>query len=99
MPIPSLLKMIFINPFLDEIPSIFIDSLSLLNNSLIDIFKFTSSKETKVSPSNGALLIMDNFSIETLALGKFRNKLKSASAKATLASTFSLIDDKILALI
>ena len=91
--------MIFIKPFLDEIPSILIGSLSPLNNSLIDIFRFNSSKATKVSPSNGALLIIESFSIDTLALGKFLNKLKSASAKATLASTFSLMEVKILALI
>ena len=91
--------MILIKPFLDETPSIFIGSSSLLKSSITDIFKFNSSKATNVSPANGALLIMESFSIETLAFGKLLNKLKSASLKATLASTLSLIDFKILALI
>lgn len=92
--------MILINPFLDEIPSILIGSFSPLNNSLIDIFRFNSSNETKVSlPSNGALLIIESLSIRTLAFGKFLHKLKSASAKATLASTLSLMVFSIFALI
>ncbi len=77
-----------IKPSLELIPSIFIASLSPLKSSLIDIFKINSPKETKVSPSKGALLMMANFSIVTFALGKLLNKLKSASAKLTLASTF-----------
>ena len=98
-PIPSLLKIMFINPFLVEMASMFNGSFSPLKSSITDIFKFNSSNATKVSPSNGALFMIDNFSIETLALGKLLNKLKSASANATLASTLSLIDLAILAFI
>ena len=98
-PTPSLLKIIFIKPFSVEMASIFIDSSLPLNNSFIDIFKFNSPKETKVSPLKGALLIINNWSIETFACGKLLNKLKSASEKDTLASTFSFIASVIFALI
>ncbi|MNU08076.1 hypothetical protein D3C72_2539630 [compost metagenome] len=43
--------------------------------------------------------MITNFSIPTVAFGKFLNKLKSASVKLTLASTLSLIASTILALI
>ena len=74
-------------------------SFSPLKSSLMLIFKFNCPSETKVSPSKGALLIMTSFSIPTVAFGKFLNKLKSASAKLTLASTLSLIASAILAFI
>ena len=77
----------------------FIGSFFPLKSSLIDIFKFNSPNAIKVSPSNGALLIISKLSIVTLASGKFLNKLKSASAKDTFASTFSLIAAVILAFI
>ena len=43
--------------------------------------------------------MITSFSKVTLALGKFLNKLKSASAKETLASTLALIASEILAFI
>ena len=52
-----------------------------------------------MSPSKGALLIIPKLAIVTLALGKLFSKLKSTSAKATVASTFSLIDWSTIALI
>ncbi len=91
--------MILINPFFEVIPSIDIASSLPLKSSLIDIFKFNSPNEIKVSPSKGALFIMTNFSNVTFAFGKFLNKLKSASAKETLASTLALMASEILAFI
>ena len=70
-----------------------------LKSSLMDIFKFNSPNETKVSPSKGALLMMTNFSTVIFAFGKFLNKLKSASAKVTFASTLLLIACEIFAFI
>ena len=90
-PTPSLLKRILAFPFFTEIAFKVIGSFSPLNNSVTDICRFNSSKATNVSPTNGALFIMTSFSIPTFALGKFLNKLKLASSKVTLASTFSLM--------
>ena len=43
--------------------------------------------------------MITSFSIATAAFGKFLNKLKSASAKLTLASTLSFMASAIFALI
>ena len=91
--------MIFTTEFLVDKASMFKGSSLPLNNSLIDIFKFNSPNETNVSPSNGALLMITNFSIATLACGKLLNKLKSASANETFASKFSLMVAAIFAFI
>ncbi|MNT05837.1 hypothetical protein D3C72_1404760 [compost metagenome] len=99
LPTPFLSKRILITPFFEEKDSIFIGSPSLLKSSLIDIFRFTSPAYTKVSPSNGALLMILNLSMVTFARGKLLNKLKSTSLNATFASTFSLIDFKTSCLI
>jgi len=56
-------------------------SLFPLKSSIIYIFKFSSSNATKVSPSNGALLIIDSFSIAIVAFGKFLNKIETKLLK------------------
>src|SRR5690606_25543015 len=66
-------------------------SPSDLKSSFTDIFRSITSEKTSVSPSNGALLMILKSLIDTLALGKLLNKLKSTSEKLTVASTFSLI--------
>ena len=73
------------------IPYFFKDQIKArIEKALNESVNAKVSKATKVSPSKGALLMIAIFSILTVAFGKFRKRLTSASAKDTLALTLSL---------
>ena len=63
----------------------------LLNRSDNGIFKSTALAENKVSPSNGALLIIETPSRETFVFGKLLHKLKSAFSKSSEALILLLV--------
>ena len=67
-----------------------IGSPALLNNSIIPRVNPKSSALNRVSPSKGTLLINTTSLNCTVALGKLRKRLKSASEKSSVAFTFLL---------